>query len=133
MASRPAGRPARPGGGTAWSGRGSARRSASAPGSTPSGGSRGPSGSERRWGIGHEADATTHELVRRLAGDVRAVQENPARADRDEPEDGLEERGLAGPVGTDDADELARCDGQIAAVEDVHLGDVAGEDRKSVG
>ena len=44
------------------------------------------------------------------------------------PEHRLEQGRLAGAVGADDPDELARGDGEIAPVEDVDLGDVAGDD-----
>ena len=76
----------------------------------------------------HEPDAALDELVGRLAGDVVAVEADDAGAHGDEAEHGLEERRLAGAVGADDADELARGDGEVAAVEDVDLGHVAGDE-----
>ena len=64
----------------------------------------------------------------RLTGDVVAMEAHDAGADGDETEHRLEERRLAGAVGADDADELARGDGEVAAVEDVDLGHVAGDE-----
>src|SRR3546814_11542586 len=63
-----------------------------------------------------------------LPGDVLAEQSDGSAADRDEAEQGLQEGGLAGAVGADDADQLAGRDGDGHAVEDVHLRHVDGDD-----
>ena len=47
--------------------------------------------------------------------------------DLDQAEQGLEQRRLAGAVGADDADELARLAVEVGAVEDVDAGQVAGD------
>ena len=73
------------------------------------------------------ADAPVDELVGLEAGDVRAVEGDLAGPHGDEPEHGLQEGRLAGAVRADDADQLLAGDVDGAAVEDVDLGHVAGD------
>ena len=49
-------------------------------------------------------------------------------ADLDQAEQRLEQRRLAGAVGADDADQLAALGVEVAAVEDVDAGQVAGDE-----
>ena len=65
--------------------------------------------------------------MRRRGRDVLAAQGHRARADRDQPEQGLEQRGLAGAVGADDADQLAVLQVEVAPAQDVDAGHVAGD------
>ena len=60
-------------------------------------------------------------------GDVRAPELDLALARVQEAEDGLHQGRLAGAVGADDGDDLALADDDRDAVEDVGLGDVAGD------
>ena len=75
----------------------------------------------------HVADALGHERVRLLAGDVLAPVHHGALADRDQAEQRLQHRRLAGTVRADDADQLTVGQLEAAPVEDVDLRDVAGD------
>ena len=63
-----------------------------------------------------------------LPGDVLAPVGDRPDAHLDQPEQRLQHRRLAGAVGSDDADQLALRQLEAAAVEDVHLRHVAGDD-----
>src|SRR5690606_16659672 len=76
----------------------------------------------------HKADPARHELVGAHVGDVLTVERDRAGSDRNESEERLQERGLAGAVGADDADELALAHLHRASVEDVDAGQVASGD-----
>src|SRR5262245_58799640 len=76
----------------------------------------------------HVADARPLELVRRQPFDRAPVQENLPGARREEAEDRLEERRLAGAVGPDDSGHRAARDAEVHAVEDVDALDIAGDD-----
>src|SRR5690606_7468296 len=76
----------------------------------------------------HEADAARHELVRPQTRDVLALEPDRALANVHLSEDRLQQGRLAGPVGPDDADELALRGGERAPVEDVHARQVAGDE-----
>jgi len=55
--------------------------------------------------LGDVADASTDELLQRQARDVFSVQVHAPVEDSYEAEDRLEQRGLTGPVRTDDGDQ----------------------------
>ena len=76
----------------------------------------------------HVADAEPDEPVGLGRGDVGAPQGDRPAAHRHEAEERLEQRGLAGAVGPDDADQLAGVELEVAAVEDVDAGHVAGDE-----
>ncbi len=59
--------------------------------------------------------------------DLGATELDPALARTQEAEDGLHQGRLAGAVGADDGDDLALADDDGNAIEDVGLGDVAGD------
>src|SRR3546814_19920375 len=67
----------------------------------------------------HIADAAAHDAVGSPAGDVAAVEADRAAAQAEQSEDRLQRRRLAGPVGPDDADDLAPPHGAVDAVTDV--------------
>src|SRR3546814_17063057 len=67
----------------------------------------------------HIADAAAHDAVGSPAGDVAAVEADRAAAQAEQSEDRLQRRRLAGPVGPDDADDLAPSHGEVDAVQDV--------------
>jgi hypothetical protein len=79
------------------------------------------------------ADAAAGPLVHPQAGDVLAVRGARGRRRRDEADDHVEGRGLAGPVRAEEADHLARADPQVDPVDDraasVGLGESLGDDR----
>src|SRR4051794_41656771 len=60
--------------------------------------------------LGDEDHAVLHALMWRLGGDVLAVDLDAAGFDFDDAEDGVQERGLAGAIGSDDGDDLAARD-----------------------
>ena len=74
------------------------------------------------------ADAAFDELVGAAPGDVFTTEHHGTGADRHEPEHRLQQRRLAGTVRPDDADDLALFDDEVAAMEDVDPGQVAGDD-----
>jgi hypothetical protein len=55
--------------------------------------------------------------LRSVPGDILAVEEHPAAGRADQPREDPEERALAGPVGTDQADDRGRGDGEVHAVD----------------
>jgi hypothetical protein len=55
--------------------------------------------------------------VRRQAGDVVTVERNAACGRRQRAGDGVEQRGLAGPVGSDDGAALASRHGEADAID----------------
>ena len=79
-------------------------------------------------GLRDVAEPHGHQRVRLPARDVFAPQAHRPAAHRDQPEQRLQQRRLAGTVRADDADELAAVEREAAAVEDVHLRHVAGDD-----
>jgi hypothetical protein len=64
--------------------------------------------------------AAAHEVVARHAADRRALEEDAARARRDHPRGRGERRRLAGAVGADERDDLARLHLERDAVERLH-------------
>ena len=78
-------------------------------------------------GLRHEADALGDQVVGPLVGDVLALERHRAGADLHQAEQRLEQRRLAGAVGADDADQLVLLAVEVGAVEDVHPGQVAGD------
>ncbi len=63
------------------------------------------------------ADARAGHRVRRLSGHVAALELDPPAVGADETGHGVEQRALAGTVGTDDGPELSRRHLQVHAVE----------------
>ena len=63
------------------------------------------------------AQAAQGALVGRKAGDVLSVDENPPLIGRQEPADHVEEGGLAGPVVTEQADDLTRPNFEVDVVD----------------
>jgi hypothetical protein len=57
------------------------------------------------------------DLMRLQCGDVVAVEDNPSARCRQRAADEIEERGLAGAVGTDNAGDRTRCDRNIDLVD----------------
>jgi ABC-type branched-subunit amino acid transport system substrate-binding protein len=78
-------------------------------------------------GLRDESHALGHQDVGALVGDVVAMEDDGARVDLHQPEERLEQGGLARAVGADDADQLALLAVQVSAVEDVDAGQVAGD------
>ena len=58
--------------------------------------------------LGHIAQPQPHDLMGPPAGDLRAAQQHPALARRDQADDGFHQGGFARPVGPDHGDDLAR-------------------------
>src|SRR5262249_56979754 len=65
---------------------------------------------EEAAAFGNERDSAAAELVRRDPREVVSVELHAAATDRQEAGDGVDERGLAGAVGSDDGDQLAPSD-----------------------
>src|SRR4029450_750489 len=63
----------------------------------------------------------------RQAGQILASKPHPPGARWEQPEDRLDQRRLARPVPPDPGDDLALSHGEVDPVEDVPLGDVAGD------
>jgi len=78
--------------------------------------------------LGYEPDALGDELVGSLVGDVVTIEQNCAGVNLDKTEQCLEKCRLAGAVGADDADQLSGLTVEVGAVEDVHAGQVAGDE-----
>ena len=78
-------------------------------------------------GLRDEPHALLHQSVRTQVGDVTAAQGDAPGVDLDQPKHGLQQSGLAGSVGPDDADEFTLLRGEGASVEDVDAGEVAGD------
>ncbi len=85
-------------------------------------------GAEHVADLGDVADPARHQVVAVDADDVVAVEGHRAGPDRDQAEHGLDQRGLPGSVGSDDADQLGSGDVDRRAPEDVDAGDVAGDE-----
>ena len=67
--------------------------------------------------LGHERQPGAHEAGRLVPGDVDAVEQDPPGRRAEQPGDRAEQRRLAGAVGSDEGDELARADVERDAVE----------------
>jgi hypothetical protein len=78
--------------------------------------------------LGHVADAARDQPVGGQRRDVLAGERHRAAPHRHQPEHRLDERRLAGAVRPDHADDLAVVEGQVAAVQDVDAGQVAGDE-----
>jgi hypothetical protein len=65
----------------------------------------------------HQRHPGPHPPLDRPAGDVVATDQDPAAARRDQPDDGLQQARLPGPVGPDDRDRLADVHPQADAVQ----------------
>src|SRR3954452_6414323 len=63
-----------------------------------------------------------------LTSNVLAAKQEPSGPRRQQAEDRLDERRFAGAVGADDRHDLAIADLDRDPVEDVHLGDVSGNE-----
>src|SRR6266545_5953313 len=74
------------------------------------------------------ADALRDDAVRLRPRDLLSVQQHGACTRREQADHRSDQRRLACAVRTDDRDDLARHHGQVDAVEDVHVGDVAGDE-----
>ena len=72
-------------------------------------------------------DAATGDLVRRHARDVLAVEDQPARGRLVDARDQIEDRRLAGSVGTDDREDLTRLDREAHAVDGPETAEVHDE------
>jgi hypothetical protein len=83
-------------------------------------------------GLRHEGQALEHQAVRRHARDVGAVQQHPPRRDRHQAGHGLHQRRLAGAVGAEDGDDLARLHGQAGAAHDGQAGFIRSLERLDV-
>ena len=70
---------------------------------------------ERRRYLEGSANAGNRVDLRRRAGHVLAIEHDLARGDRHVACDAIEEGRLAGPVRTDQTDDIAGIDGQIGA------------------
>ena len=66
--------------------------------------------------------------MRREPLNLTPVKDNAPLAGMQEPEDGLEQRGLPGAIGPNNAGDRPRLNAQPEAIEDVDPGDVAGDD-----
>ena len=75
----------------------------------------------------HQGDAEPHDLGRRQAADRPAVEHDAAGLCRQEAGDGLEEGRLAGAVGADDGERLARVELEVDAVEGLEVAVEGGE------
>ena len=78
------------------------------------------------FSLRHEANASGHELVGTQVGDVLALEQKLAGMDMYQAEQRLQQRGLAGTIRANNADDLTFMEGQGSAIEDVHARKVAG-------
>ena len=79
------------------------------------------------WDLVLDADAEPRDPVRLLARDIAAVEQDATRRRRQLPADHLEERALAGAVGTDEAAQLAAAQPEIDAGHCLYPAEVLGE------
>src|SRR5207237_9990976 len=75
----------------------------------------------------HIGEAAAQDEVGPHAGDLLAVEDHTALARAEEADDRLERRRLAGAVGPDNADNLARVHLERDILQDVHLAVAGGE------
>ena len=80
--------------------------------------------------LGHHADSTTHKGEGRIAADRFAIEAHHVPLDRDEPEDRLQQRRLAGAVGADKRDDLAQADLEIDRMKRLEIA-IAGDEGMS--
>ena len=71
--------------------------------------------------LGEVADPQAHDLVGPAPRDLATVEHDAAREGREIAERGLEQRGLAGAVGPDDADDRAVGNPERSRLEDLEL------------
>ena len=82
---------------------------------------------EHVFGLRHETDAAGDKLVGTQVGDVLALQQQLSGVDMHQTEQRLEQCGLVSAIRTDDADDFALMQGKGGTVEDVHAGNVPGD------
>src|SRR5262249_43155372 len=71
--------------------------------------------------LGDIADPQAREAIRRQAGDVTALENDPPTGGPDEPHDRLERRGFADTVAAEEADDFAAAYLEGNAVQDVRF------------
>src|SRR5258708_3947881 len=84
-------------------------------------------GAERPDDLERAADAKSRDPVRRLAGDRAALPADVAPVQPVDPADAVEQRRLAGAIGTDDSDDLALPHPELDTVDRSHATDLLGD------